>query len=140
MPVCVTILTVKIWHILSTVNFLPSLPGSGSGSCEEPEFRPSGFCPLSIVAKFIVSDWGGMKSTLAQGCRTGPPAYIRAEVNYILQSRTLNLDTGFGFYGMQVLLSVADLDSSYPDLNHCRPKLTKNFKIKFKIFGTVPYR
>jgi hypothetical protein len=37
-------------------------------------------------------------------------------------------------------IGVADLDSSYSDLNHCRPKLTKNCKIKFKIFGTVRYR
>ncbi len=44
----------------------------------------------SSVAKFIVPDWGGIKSTLAQGCLTGPPGYIGlydntyAGVNYIL--------------------------------------------------------
>jgi hypothetical protein len=64
--------------------------------------------PTRPEAQFIVSDWG-MKSPMASGCRTGPPAYVAlrtgttdnsdAIAGFILQSGTKNTATGYAPFG-----------------------------------------
>jgi hypothetical protein len=57
---------------------------------------------LSSETKFLVPDWG-IKSTVAYGCRTGPPAYVAWQAGMTIlcqksiispQSGTKNLATG----------------------------------------------
>ncbi len=53
---------------------------------------------LDPVAKFIVPEWG-IKSILALGCRTGPPAYVawRAGTTILCRSQLYPPSQGYEF-------------------------------------------